>query len=171
MGQGVKARLGMARLILRYLWVKIGLGLWGIIGVYDLLLSQIIPDEVGKRFPRVRHVMSMTSGWLPWWAWLLGFAVIAVAASFEYAFRLTLIVRGKESDYTGFEAKTSEIRRQNEREKEEREAARLKFSREGDKAAATILGDLLGIKKPRAAINPLAESRPSPRPPALPGEK
>ena len=65
-----------------------------------------------------------------------------------------------------FEAKTSEMRRQNEREREEREAVRLEFAREGDKAAGKFLVNLLGIKNPGAAINPPTETPPSPEPPA-----
>ena len=58
------------------------------LGLYDLLLSQGLPEELAKKWPRLHEVIAMTGGWLPWWAWgwiVTGFAAIVI---FEYAVRL-----------------------------------------------------------------------------------
>lgn len=83
------ARLANANRVLAYRPTKVALGTWTIVCTYDTALSQIIPASLGERFPRVRDAIAMTSGWLPFWAWLLILAAILVAASFEFAFRRT----------------------------------------------------------------------------------
>ncbi len=69
----------------RLKWVG---GVWVVLGVYDLALSQFIPKYLAEKWPKAYEVISMTYGWLPWWAWgWIGTALVAVAA-FEYAVRL-----------------------------------------------------------------------------------
>lgn len=81
------SRLVIAKRVWDQRWVKVLLALWSVICIYDTALSQIIPESLGNRFPKVRGVIAMTSGWLPFWAWLLVSAAILVFAAFEYAFR------------------------------------------------------------------------------------
>lgn len=66
---------------------QFALSLWAIIAAYDTALSQIIPASWVERFPKVRELITMTSGWLPFWGWLLILAAVLIVASFEYAFR------------------------------------------------------------------------------------
>jgi hypothetical protein len=79
-------------------WLKWVFGGCSLLGIYDLLLSQFFPKEWAEKSPRFYEVVSMTYGWLPWWAWgWIGTAIIAVAA-FEYAVRLhSRIAEGWES--------------------------------------------------------------------------
>ena len=70
-------------------WVRILLVLWALSGVYDLALSQWIPEEYAKRLPKIYRVVAMTAGLASWQVWLLVGAVITVGAAIEYAFRKT----------------------------------------------------------------------------------
>src|SRR6266508_5348077 len=70
-------------------WVKCALGVWAVITIYDLSLSQFIPEEFSKKAPKAWQVAVTTGGLLPWWGWLLILAAILVVSSFEYALRST----------------------------------------------------------------------------------
>jgi hypothetical protein len=80
-------RAAMARKILNRPLVKAAVAAWAVITAYDTLLSQFFPEDWAKKAPKMRELVSATSGWLPWWAWLLVLAAIIVFASFEYAVR------------------------------------------------------------------------------------
>jgi hypothetical protein len=81
------SRWELARKILNHRWVSWALCLWAIIAAYDTALSQVIPASWGDRFPKVREMVAVTSGFLPFWVWLLILAALLVLASLEYAFR------------------------------------------------------------------------------------
>jgi hypothetical protein len=70
-------------------WVRILLVLWALSGVYDLALSQWIPEEYAKRLPKIYRMVAMTAGLASWQVWLLVGATITVGAAIEYAFRKT----------------------------------------------------------------------------------
>jgi hypothetical protein len=89
MGESLKKRLELARKIVDHPAVRVALLLWAIIAAYDTFSSQILPDTLAKKAPKVREVIVMTSGWLPFWAWLLLLAAILVFASLEFALRRT----------------------------------------------------------------------------------
>jgi hypothetical protein len=74
-------------------WVKRALAIWAFVAAYDTVSSQILPVSVANHAPKVREVIAMTSGWFPYWVWLLVLAGILVIASFEYAFRRASNVR------------------------------------------------------------------------------
>jgi hypothetical protein len=65
------SRWELARKILNHRWVRWALCLWAIIAAYDTALSQVIPASWGDRFPKVREMVAVTSGFLPFWVWLL----------------------------------------------------------------------------------------------------
>jgi len=68
---------------------------WAVIGVYDQFADQIAPSWLEQHMPKVRDMISVTTGWLPWWAWLwIGTAIIA-AASIEYAARLSSPIKSR----------------------------------------------------------------------------
>jgi hypothetical protein len=60
---------------------------WPVAAIYDLLLSQFIPEHFARKFPKAWEVALMTGNLLSWWGWLLVLAGILVIASFEYAIR------------------------------------------------------------------------------------
>jgi hypothetical protein len=66
---------------------KILLGCWGVIATWDTFVSQFIPEETAKSFPKAHQVIAMTYGWLSVQTWLLIGAGIVVLASLEYAAR------------------------------------------------------------------------------------
>jgi hypothetical protein len=90
------SRKEVLRAILNHRWVKFALSLWAVVAAYDTALSQVIPASWGEQFPKVRELIGMTSGWLPFWAWLLILALLLTMASFEYAFRRRFPVVGIE---------------------------------------------------------------------------
>lgn len=61
-------------------WFKVAISGWAVVGAYDLLLAQFLPESLSKDFPRIYTVLAMTAGWLPWWFWgWIGTALLAVA--------------------------------------------------------------------------------------------
>jgi hypothetical protein len=57
--------------------------------LWDLVLSEWIPEEYGKHLPRAYQVVAMTAGLASWQVWLLIGAAIVVFAAIEYAYRRT----------------------------------------------------------------------------------
>lgn len=82
-------RAFVVRNVLDRRWVKIALGVWPFVASYDLLISQILPERWADKAPKVRDLIGETSGWLPFWAWLLILAAILVTALLEYSVRKT----------------------------------------------------------------------------------
>jgi hypothetical protein len=78
-------RIKVARKVLDRRWVKIALGLWPILASYDLFVSQLLPEPWADRAPKMRDIIAETSGWLPWWGWVLILLGIVIAALLEYA--------------------------------------------------------------------------------------
>src|ERR1700685_3315626 len=68
-------------------WVRVLLAILPASGIWDLALSQWIPEQYAKKLPRVYQVIAMTTGLLPWQLWVMLGALIIAAASFEYAYR------------------------------------------------------------------------------------
>jgi hypothetical protein len=83
----LKPRLAIARRIWGHRRVKIAIAIWGVICTYDTALSQIIPESLGHKLPKIRDAIAMSSGFLPFWVWLLVLAAIFIVASLEYAVR------------------------------------------------------------------------------------
>lgn len=88
MSDWLAERWQLLRRILDRPWLRFCAILWAGVSAYDLLASQLLPAGLAEQLPKVREVVSMTSGWLPWWAWgWIGTALLAGAA-IEYAARL-----------------------------------------------------------------------------------
>src|SRR4051794_28283519 len=83
----IRSRLEVLRRILAARWVRASLAIWAVVCNYDTSLSQLIPESIGTRLPRVRDAVAMTSGFLSIWGWLLVLAGIVTAACLEYAYR------------------------------------------------------------------------------------
>lgn len=60
---------------------------WAILGVYDQLVSQILPDDMAENMPRAWKFIDMTTGLLSWQTWLLILAGLITFVSLEYTFR------------------------------------------------------------------------------------
>ena len=85
----LKDRLELAKKIIDHPAIRVALLIWAIIAAYDTFSSQILPETLAKKAPKVREVIVMTSGWLPFWVWLLLLAAILIFASLEFALRRT----------------------------------------------------------------------------------
>jgi hypothetical protein len=69
---------------------KIALGtwavIWAVIGAWDLFLSELMPAHWAEnRSWRVIDVVEKTTGYFPWWVWLIVGTLIVVAATLAYA--------------------------------------------------------------------------------------
>jgi hypothetical protein len=80
-------RFTVLREIFKQPWMRFLSFLWFASGLWDLFLSEWIPEEYGKRLPRVYQVVAMIAGLASWQIWVLTGAVIIVVAAIEYAFR------------------------------------------------------------------------------------
>jgi hypothetical protein len=66
---------------------KFLLGCWGIIATWDTFVSQFIPEETAKSFPKAHQVVAMTYGWLPIQTWLAVGAILISLISLEWGAR------------------------------------------------------------------------------------
>jgi hypothetical protein len=80
-----KERLAVVREITNRRWVRFALLLWAVIAAYDTFVHQFIPEPLTHRFPKIYELIYRTSGWLPWWTWLVVLALIVSGASIEFA--------------------------------------------------------------------------------------
>jgi adenylate cyclase len=64
---------------------QMALGIWGVIGAWDLLGSQLVPASWREKWPTAYEVVAKTTGYFPWWVWLIVGTLIVVAASLAYA--------------------------------------------------------------------------------------
>jgi hypothetical protein len=60
---------------------------WGIIAAWDTFVSQFIPEEIAKKFPKAHQVVTMTYGWLSLQTWLLIGAILVALISLEWGTR------------------------------------------------------------------------------------
>jgi hypothetical protein len=81
-------RLTFLRDILRPVWVRCILPIWGVVASYDVLRSQFFSDWLTAHTPRALDILTMTGPLLPWWGWLLILFAILAIASFEHAYHL-----------------------------------------------------------------------------------
>ena len=75
------AHLETLRTIWRRPWAKRVVTAWSLLGAYDLLLSQIIPTSWAENAPKIRDFIYITSGWFPYWWWLLVLPTIFLTIS------------------------------------------------------------------------------------------
>lgn len=64
-------------------WFKSLLFVWTLAAIYDLLLSQFIPEEYSRKAPKAWEVAAITGHMLPVWGWLLILASIIIVALLE----------------------------------------------------------------------------------------
>jgi hypothetical protein len=87
MWAAIRKRLEIFRDIAERPWFRAFIFVWGAVGAWDLTLSQIVPEEYSRNFPKLYQVVGMTAGWLSLWAWLMVGALSLVAGAVEWAFR------------------------------------------------------------------------------------
>ena len=68
--------------------------IWAAISLYDTAGSQLAPEWLKQKLPNLYGFIVMTSGWLPWWAWVIIGLFLIAAAAVEYATRLHLLISG-----------------------------------------------------------------------------
>ena len=64
---------------------KMALVIWGVSAAWDLLGRQWMPASWGEKWPTAYEVVAKTTGYFPWWVWLIVGTLIVVAASLAYA--------------------------------------------------------------------------------------
>jgi hypothetical protein len=62
----LQERAALARKILNRPLVKVAVAAWAVITAYDTLVSQFFPEDWAKNAPKIRELVSATSGWLSW---------------------------------------------------------------------------------------------------------
>lgn len=62
--------------------------MWAALGAYDLFVDQMLPNWLAVHMPKFHEVISYSSGWLPFWAWIIIGLLIVIGACVEYAWRL-----------------------------------------------------------------------------------
>jgi hypothetical protein len=85
----LKQRWDLAKQIGNRPWTAVALVIWAIISAWDTAVSELLPASWANKAPKVYGVIEMTSGWLPFWGWLLVGIAILSFASFEFAFQWT----------------------------------------------------------------------------------
>ena len=83
----VSSRLQFLGDLSRQPFVRLLLALWAASGIWDLALSEWVPEEYSSHLPRVYQVIAMTTGFVSWQVWVVAGALILAFASLEYAVR------------------------------------------------------------------------------------
>jgi len=87
MSSAIRERLEVFRDIAGRPWFRtVGL-IWFCVGAWDLTLSQFVPEEYSRNFPKLYQVVGMTAGWISLGAWLMLGALLVVAGAVEWALR------------------------------------------------------------------------------------
>ena len=81
-------------------WRRIILGLWTLVGVYDLLVGQLLPIQWAASMPRVFDLLHVVR--LTWHLWVIGFLFLLTVVVFESLYgeisRLSHLVRLQRSE-------------------------------------------------------------------------
>lgn len=80
-------RIQTVRAALDRPWVKWPLLAYGALGLYDTVVSQLLPAELGRKAPNLYRLLEMTSGIMPWWAWLTLGGILVFVVTIEYAYQ------------------------------------------------------------------------------------
>jgi hypothetical protein len=73
--------------ILERPWFRVLFVIWLLSGVWDLAISQWIPEKYSQHLPKMYQMVAMTAGLLPWQVWLFAGVAIVAAAAIESAAR------------------------------------------------------------------------------------
>lgn len=89
MRSALNQRLTSIRQTLDRSWVKVLGGILTIVGIYDSCISQLLPEEAARKWPKIYQIVIATSGFLRWEWWVLIAAAFVAVVSLEYTFRHT----------------------------------------------------------------------------------
>lgn len=128
-------------------WFRLLLLVWTLIGTYDLVLSQIIPPDFSKNFPKMWQLGSL----LPWWKWLLVFFVIVIIALIENLLRMKRATEGADILYAKGR-KLTNIYELNEARPEDKSAF-IKFRPYGDILNSHNISSITDIGHGRYGVN------------------
>lgn len=67
---------------------------FAVVATWDTLGSQLMPPTVRQKWPTAYDVVAITSGWFPFWVWVVVGATIMIAFTLEYAHRKQATVGG-----------------------------------------------------------------------------
>src|SRR3990170_643025 len=73
---------------------RIVLGLWAVVAFWDTLGSQLMPPDVKEKWPTAFDGIAKTTGYFPFWVWILAGAGFLMAFVLEYAHRKQAAVGG-----------------------------------------------------------------------------
>lgn len=88
MRQPIESRFEVFRAMVKRPWVSVVGAIIFALGLYDLVVAQILPLGWAVMLPRLYDIGEGAYGWLPWWGWLLLVMGLITTASVEYTFRL-----------------------------------------------------------------------------------
>jgi hypothetical protein len=80
-------RLQFLRELSKQPFLRLLIFLWAASGIWDLALSQWIPEKYSSHLPRVYQIVALTTGILSWQIWIVVGPIILAIACLEYAFR------------------------------------------------------------------------------------
>lgn len=82
------SRWNVIRSLIWRRWKAAILVIWGLIGTYDLIVSQLVPPDVAEEMPRIWDALALLpSIGLPWYVWVIGMLVLLLIFVFEALFR------------------------------------------------------------------------------------
>jgi hypothetical protein len=81
-------RFEFLRGLSKHLAFRIAMAIWAGSGIWDLALSEWIPEETAKHLPKVYQVVAMTLGIVSWQLWIMAGVIIAALSAIEYSYRL-----------------------------------------------------------------------------------
>jgi hypothetical protein len=85
----ISKRFEFLRGLSKHLLFRIAMAIWAGSGIWDLALSEWIPEETAKHLPKVYQVVAMTLGIISWQLWIMAGVIIAALSAIEYAYRLS----------------------------------------------------------------------------------
>ncbi|MHB1218965.1 MAG: hypothetical protein ACYC1L_12285 [Alphaproteobacteria bacterium] len=65
---------------------------WAVLGFWDIIVAQLLPQSWAKDIPRLYEAVEMVTGYLPWWAWVITGLVIVTFFTVESAVRLKPVI-------------------------------------------------------------------------------
>lgn len=86
----LKERLSILRAAQNRPWVKFVWYLFAIIGLWDTVGSQLVPESWGEKWPRIYELAMSLSGLLPWSGWVIIGLSLALFFTLEFSIRQNL---------------------------------------------------------------------------------
>lgn len=88
----IQERLGLLRVAIARPLPRVFLIIFAAIGVYDTVVAQFLPKDMGDSAPNIFEIAHDLALWVadwPWWIWVLGLFTTAFLSVLEFAVRQT----------------------------------------------------------------------------------